>query len=339
MSFDLYEQVQIMQAPSLLITTTFILVISLLAAKWWRDSTTGRKSRLPPSPPTLPVIGNLHQLGTYPHRTLQALAQRYGPIMLLHMGRVPTVIVSSARLAREVMKTHDIVLSDRPRLKAGYRLLYGGKDVALAPYGEYWRQMRSICVLQLLSNKQVQSFRFVREEEVTNLVERIGNSFPTPVDLSDAFSSMTSDIICRVALGRKYGESDADGRKLKRMLAELMTLLGGLDVGDFIPSLGWIHKLSGLDSKVDRVAKEIDDFMEGVVEEHMSKLKHSPEEAAGGDRNGSSAGVEGEKRDFVDVLLEVQRDKSTGFPLSRVSVKAIIMVSKKHHNFIFTKLQ
>ncbi|PKI31074.1 hypothetical protein CRG98_048535, partial [Punica granatum] len=44
------------------------------------------------------------------------------------MGRAPALIVSSARLAGEVMKTHDIAFSDRPLWSTARRLLYDGKD-------------------------------------------------------------------------------------------------------------------------------------------------------------------------------------------------------------------
>uniref|UniRef100_A0A2P2IHE4 Uncharacterized protein n=1 Tax=Rhizophora mucronata TaxID=61149 RepID=A0A2P2IHE4_RHIMU len=33
--------------------------------------------KITPSPPKLPVIGNLHQLGTLPHRSLWHLSKRY----------------------------------------------------------------------------------------------------------------------------------------------------------------------------------------------------------------------------------------------------------------------
>ncbi|EMS66720.1 Cytochrome P450 71A1 [Triticum urartu] len=54
----------------------------------------GRRSAQPPSPPGLPIIGNLHQLGRgRPHRTLEALARRHGPLLLLRLGSVRAIVL------------------------------------------------------------------------------------------------------------------------------------------------------------------------------------------------------------------------------------------------------
>ena len=50
--------------------------------------------------------------------------------------------------ASEMMKTHDIAFSNRPRSIATKILLCDGKDLGFAEYGEYWRQLRKICVLE-----------------------------------------------------------------------------------------------------------------------------------------------------------------------------------------------
>ena len=61
---------------------------------------------LPPGPPGLPFIGNLHQMdNSAPHRYLWQLSKQYGPLMSLRLGFVPTIVVSSAKIAREVMKS------------------------------------------------------------------------------------------------------------------------------------------------------------------------------------------------------------------------------------------
>uniref|UniRef100_N1QQG7 Cytochrome P450 71D10 n=1 Tax=Aegilops tauschii TaxID=37682 RepID=N1QQG7_AEGTA len=45
---------------------------------------------------------------------MRDLARRHGPVMLLRLGEVPTLVVSSPEAAREVMKTHDMLFATRP---------------------------------------------------------------------------------------------------------------------------------------------------------------------------------------------------------------------------------
>lgn len=239
--------------------------------------------------------------------------------MLLHFGVRPVLVVSSSDDAREIMKTHDLIFSNRPKLTISDRLLYQGKDVAAAPYGEYWRKVRSICVLQLLSNKRVQSFRAQREEEVALLVQDVKHSalLSLPVNLSQLFASLTIDVTCRVAFGKKFIESGEGGRKFKEMLGEFMRLLGGFYMGDFIPWLAWVDHINGSDAKVEKIAKEFDKFLDVVVDEHMGALKIKGEMSVE-DEDG---------KDFVDVLLEVQNSGIAGSSIDRDNIKGIILVS------------
>ncbi|KAB2633281.1 cytochrome P450 71A3-like [Pyrus ussuriensis x Pyrus communis] len=302
-----------------LIVLPFLIFTIFIIKRLW--STAISLKHLPPSPPRLPILGNLHQLGTYPHRSLQRLAQRYGELMVLHFGARPVLIISSADAAREIMKTNDSIFANRPRSTIADRLLYGSKSVSSAPYGEYWRQMRSICVLQLLTSKRVQSFRAVREEELTLLTKNVKQSSMSslPVNLSELFISLTNDVICRVAFGKKYSGGEA-ARKFKKLLEEFMILLGGFYVGDFIPLLGWVSRVNGLDTRVEKVAREFDEFLDSVVEEHMCSLDTK------GENCGNNLSVEGEdKKDLVDVLLQIQKQNTAGFSFDRDSIKGIIL--------------
>ncbi|GAB4849551.1 hypothetical protein Ancab_004345 [Ancistrocladus abbreviatus] len=274
---------------------------------------------IPPSPQKLPIIGNIHQLGTHPYRSLQSLSQQYGDLMLLHLGSRPTLIVSSASAAQEIMKTHDAVFSNRPNhLSVFGRLLYNRKDVAAAPYGEYWRQMRSLIVLQMLSHKRVQSFHRVRVEETVLMLEKIARSSPSSMNLSEMFVMLTNDVVCRVAFGRKYSGEGVGCTNFKQILKDFVELLGGFYVGDFIPWLAWIHRVNGLYAKVERVFKDFDYFIEGIVREHSSSCRDEVKNVEGNDK-------EEKVKDLVDVLLEVQKNNLAGFPIERDSIKALIL--------------
>ncbi|CAI9753981.1 unnamed protein product [Fraxinus pennsylvanica] len=292
-------------------------LFTIFLFKWFSNPASTARKRLPPSPPKLPVIGNLHQLGLYPHIALQALSKRYGPLMMLHLGRVPAVVVSSADAAREIMKTQDIIFSNRPKVSIPDKIVYGSKDIAFSPYGEHWRQVRSICVLHLLSNKRVQSYSHIRKEETDLLIDKIRQTSSSPMsvtNMSNLLVSVTNDTICRVALGKKYSDGEAEGStKFELMLKEIMELAGTFNAGDFIPWLKWMNKVNGLDNRVDKVAKAFDEFLSGVVEDHRNRNQGKM------DRGDSS-----NEADLVDLLLEIQRESKSSFALDDESIKGVI---------------
>ena len=127
----------------------------------------------PPGPPALPIIGNLHRLGNLPHRALHDLAKKYGPIMSMRLGSVPTIVVSSPQVAELFLKTHDRVFASRPRVQASKYLSYGAKGLAFTEYGSYWRNVRKFCTVELLSVAKIDSYVGMRREEMGLLVEAL----------------------------------------------------------------------------------------------------------------------------------------------------------------------
>lgn len=95
----------------LVAASIFLLPLYLLfrSSKSGKSGTQGAKNApCPPGPPKqLPVLGNLLQLGSRPHRYFQAVARSYGPVVLVHLGRLRTVVVSSPEAAKEVLRTND----------------------------------------------------------------------------------------------------------------------------------------------------------------------------------------------------------------------------------------
>ncbi|KMS94711.1 hypothetical protein BVRB_016030, partial [Beta vulgaris subsp. vulgaris] len=103
-------------------------------------------TRLPPGPPTLPIFGNLFSLGAKPHISLTQLAKTYGPIMILQLGQVPTVIISSSIMAKEALQKNDILFANRPIIDASLALDHQQNSVIWLPVSTQWRNLRKICV-------------------------------------------------------------------------------------------------------------------------------------------------------------------------------------------------
>ncbi len=152
------------------------------------------------------------------------------------------------------------------------------------------------------------------------MIKKIKQCCSSCVNLSEAFAKLTNDIVCRVALGRKYGEGEG-GRVFKELLGEFVELLGVINVGDFIPWLAWVNRVNGLDGRAEKLAKHLDDFLEGVIEEHKDCEKKGSRDHV------VSLGNEDQK-DFVDLLLWIQKETIIGFPIDKVRIKALILVRK-----------
>ncbi|XP_077252076.1 cytochrome P450 71A9-like [Tasmannia lanceolata] len=260
----------------------------------------GRTYNLPPGPFSLPILGNLHQVGEFPHRSLWSLSKKYGPLMHLQLGRVPTLVVSSARMAKEVIKSHDHEFSNRPAFASLQKLSYNFLDVAFAPYGYNWKEMRKICVIELLSPKRVQSFGSVRKEEIDRMIQSISES-SDPLNLSAVLPSLTNKIICRSAFGKTL---ERDKGKFLRVLDEGRTLLSSFMVADFLPWMWWIDVVTGQQAKIDKNFIDLDTFFEQAIEDHLDPKRERIEQ-----------------EDLIDVLLRVQKDLN----LTRDHVKGVLM--------------
>ncbi|XP_059653737.1 desmethyl-deoxy-podophyllotoxin synthase-like [Cornus florida] len=260
--------------------------------------------KLPPGPWKLPLIGNIHQfVGSLPHHRLRDLAMNYGPLMHLQLGQLPIVVISSAEFAKEVMKTHDIVFASRPFIFAIN--IISGNDIAFAPYGDHWRQLRKVCILELLSAKRVQSFRPIREEEASNLIKSISmHTAGSLINLTEKVFSMTYSIVAKVAVGKKFHEQE----EFLSLIRDTMEVAGGFDVADLFPSVKILGSISGLRPRAEKIYQKIDEIFTTIIDEHKARV-----------------GEVVDHEDLIDVLLKVQEKGNLDIPLTMTILKSVIM--------------
>ncbi|KAK5655502.1 hypothetical protein OQA88_5773 [Cercophora sp. LCS_1] len=104
-----------------------------------------RDPRLPPGPPTLPVIGNLHQIPTRrTHLQFQKWAKEYGDIFSLKFGPGTSIVISSPRLIKQLVDKKSNLYSRRPPSYVGNGIIGGGDHLLLMQYSDRWRTCRKL---------------------------------------------------------------------------------------------------------------------------------------------------------------------------------------------------
>lgn len=228
--------------------------------------------------------------------------------MHLKLGEVPFIVVSSPALAKDVLSTHDKVFAQRPyEFRAGI-ISYNFSDIAFAPYGNHWRQLRNICSMELFGPNRVQSFRSIREDELFKMVTSIYSQKGSVINLSRRLLSSSYEIIVRAVFGKINKHND----KFLGLMYEIVGLLGGLDVSDLFPSSKILRLISGSERELRRVHKLIDEITETIIKEHRDK------------RGEEESMTEERKEDLVDVLLDIQKRSDSEIPLTDSVIKAVI---------------
>ncbi|KAK9170150.1 hypothetical protein Syun_002290 [Stephania yunnanensis] len=296
----------------------FLTSIFLLRTMLYRN---GRTRRLPPSPLRLPIIGHLHLFGNIPHQTFHKLSTIYGPLIHIYIGSVPYVVASSAEVAKEFLKTHELSFSSRPQTAAVHYITYGSADFSFAPYGPYWKFMKKLCMSELLGGRTLEQLEHVRREEIHWFLHSLlvkSNKGEGLVDLHTELIRLANNLITRMAMNRRCSELDNDAEQIRELVEEIIELVGKFNLSDYI----WFCKnldLQGFRKRFEDAHAKYDRMIEKIIKEHEEARKSSKDET-GGDASGDH-----EVKDILHILLDISEDDDAEMRLSRENIKAFIL--------------
>ncbi|XXG55691.1 hypothetical protein AAC387_Pa03g3301 [Persea americana] len=299
-----------MELPSSFQFSAGLVALVLLSTLWLAKKTkSGTNTTQAPEPSgALPIIGHLHLLmGPKPlFRVLGAMADKHGPAFMLKLGINRVLVVSTWETAKECFTTNDKALASRPRYAIGKYLGYHYALLGISPYSPYWREVRKLATLELLSNRQLELLKHVRAAEVDSCMKELYVSWekngkrPVHIEMKQQLGDLTFNIVVMMITGRRYfGRSVTEGeegeaRKFRNAMIELFHLAGMFVLSDSIPFLKWLD-LGGNISRMKKTAKELDSMLMSWLEEHRRM------------RICGDVVVEG-REDFIHVMLSTLKD-------------------------------
>ncbi|KAF3964599.1 hypothetical protein CMV_011128 [Castanea mollissima] len=285
------------------IVTIFMFIFFLIWISRRVQRTASKDKVLPEASGAWPLIGHLHQFGgsTPAHIALGNMAEKYGPIFTIWLGVHRTIVVSSWEIAKECFTTNDKAFANRPKSSAQEILGYNYAMIGFSPYGPYWRQVKKMATLEVLSNYRLETLKHIREAEVNDSIKEIYKLLvknnKVLLEMERWLGYTVLNVICRMVVGQRFGkattsvENDRNDQCLKA-LREFAELSGEFVVSDALPYLRWFD-VGGIKKAMKKTAKELDDVIEEWLKEHKQRK--------------ISGGVK-EHQDFMDVLLSIVTD-------------------------------
>ncbi|KAI9113105.1 hypothetical protein K1719_015630 [Acacia pycnantha] len=260
-----------------------------------------------------PIMGHLHLLSgknKLLYRTLATMADEYGPAFNIWLGSRRAFVVSSWEVAKECFTTNDRALASRPTTVAAKHMGYNYAVFGFAPYSPFWREMRKLATLELLSNRRLEMLKHVRLSEIDMGIRDLYNiwlqsgSGSVLVELNRWLEDLMLNMVVRMVAGKRYfgasakggDEDNEEARRCQKAISQFFHLIGVFVVSDGIPFLGWLD-VGGHEKAMKKTAKDLDDILESWLDEHR---KHRAR-GSGGDESQ----VEGEQ-DFIHVMLSLQ---------------------------------
>ncbi|KAL5225731.1 hypothetical protein ABZP36_012370 [Zizania latifolia] len=158
--------------------TWLLLVASLLLSSLVFLLFDGKKyrSRLPPGPATVPVLGNLvwaMYSGMDLLHAIRGLHSRYGPLLKLRTGSRLQVIVADRRLAHVALVESGAAMADRPEFASRSLLGLSSATISNSNYGTLWRLFRRNFVAEVAHPSRLRLFAPARAAVLAKLTDKL----------------------------------------------------------------------------------------------------------------------------------------------------------------------
>ncbi|XP_007251902.3 cytochrome P450 1A1 [Astyanax mexicanus] len=234
--------------------------------------------KLLPGPQSIPIIGNVMELGLNPHLSLTTMSKRFGNVFKIHIGTRPVVVLSGGETVRQALIKQGDDFAGRPDLFS-FQYINNGKSLAFSTdQAGVWRHRRKLAQNALRSfstlEGQTPEYSCALEEHISKeglyLVERLRKV--TKADgCFDPFRHIVvsvANVICGMCFGRRYSHDHEELLSLVNLSDEFGQVAGNGNPADFIPFLRFLPSKT-METFVD-INRRFNKFVQRIVREHYS---------------------------------------------------------------------
>ncbi|XP_022986505.1 cytochrome P450 89A2-like [Cucurbita maxima] len=192
----------------------FIILVSLCISYLLSSifSHFGSSTKLPPGPPSIPIISTFLWLRTSPLQLesyLRTAVAKYGPIVTLRIGSRISIFIADRTIAHNALLQHGALFADRPPPPPLTKILFSNQhSIHSAPYGPLWRLLRRNLTSQILHPSRVRSYAPARKWVLDILLKRLHSHSEsgTPVCVVDHFQYAMFCLLVLMCFGDKLDE-------------------------------------------------------------------------------------------------------------------------------------
>ncbi|KAK9063219.1 hypothetical protein SSX86_017089 [Deinandra increscens subsp. villosa] len=225
-----------LSSPIILLSTLLFLLFIIKQTKKLSSKTI---NNLPPGPPKLPIIGNLHQVGDKLHVSLAKFAEEYGPLISLKLGTQVLVVASSPEAAMGILKTQDRLLSSRVVPTAMQQKSLLPHSILFSECNESWKALRSLCETKMFSTSALEAHSRLREEKVDQLLEFLRKKQGQVINTRDIIFTTFFNTMSCIVFGKDLLDLEEEHETyvgVKRSLLMILEYVARIkDVGVFFP--------------------------------------------------------------------------------------------------------
>ncbi|GJN23241.1 hypothetical protein PR202_gb10873 [Eleusine coracana subsp. coracana] len=163
------------------------------------------------------------------------------------MGSRPTVVVSSPEHAKECFTEHDVALANRPRFPSQQLVSFDGAALSTSSYGPYWRNLRRVAAVHLLSAHRVGCMAATTiAAEVRAMVRRMSRAAQAShggaarIELKRRLFDLSLSVLMETIAQTKTSRAEADisleAKEFKGIVDKVVPYLGTANLWDDVHS-------------------------------------------------------------------------------------------------------